>query len=277
MTSLPQTGKPTVRRIAGRERGSLAELWRYRELLRSLVVRNLKVKYQRSALGFVWTLLNPLLTVAVLVIVFSYVIKIQVPGYWAFLLSGYFVWNFAMQMITTSTTFLVEHATLRRSVAFPLEIPLFAATGSRLVEFSVELVLALLGLIFFYHRGVPASYLVLPLLLVLQVLIVTGLALCVATLAGFYNDVQHVIPVLLLMLFYLSPVFYPATLVPESLTPIYYLNPIAGLLTAYHTVLYEGVFPSVAHLAGLGSAAIVLWVVGYRLFNRFKPILVELV
>ena len=273
---LNQIDSPRVRRVSGRP-GSIAELWRYQELLRSLVVRNLKVKYQRSALGFVWTLLNPLLTVGVLVVVFSYVIRIKVPNYWAFLLSGYFVWNFVTQMITTSTTFLSQHATLRRSVAFPLEIPLFAATGSRLVEFAVELALALLGLILFYHHGVPASYVLLPLLLVLQVLIVTGLALCVATLAGFYHDVQHVIPVLLLMLFYLSPVFYPATLVPEPLQPLYYLNPIAGLLTAYHTVLYQGEFPSLALLGGLSGLAFVLSMLGYGLFNRFKPILVELV
>ena len=273
---LNQLDPPARKRISGRP-GSIAEMWRYQELLRSLVVRNLKVKYQRSALGFVWTLLNPLLTVAVLVVVFSYVIRIKVPDYWAFLLSGYFVWNFVTQMITTGTTFLAQHATLRRSAAFPLEIPLFAATGSRLVEFAVELALALLGLIIFYHHGVPASYILLPLLLVLQVLIVTGLALCVATLAGFYNDVQHVIPVLLLMLFYLSPVFYPASLVPESLQPLYYLNPIAGLLTAYHTVLYQGEFPSLTLLGGLSGLALVLSMLGYGLFNRFKPILVELV
>lgn len=273
---LSQLDPPALTRVSGR-RGSIAEMWRYQELLRSLVVRNLKVKYQRSALGFVWTLLNPLLTVAVLVVVFSYVIRIKVPDYWAFLLSGYFVWNFVSQMITTSTTFLAQHATLRRSVAFPLEIPLFAATGSRLVEFAVELALALLGLIIFHHHGLPASYVLLPLLLVLQVLIVIGLALCVATLAGFYNDVQHVIPVLLLMLFYLSPVFYPASLVPESLQPLYYLNPVAGLLTAYHTVLYQGEFPSLMLLGGLAGLALVLSMLGYGLFNRFKPILVELV
>jgi lipopolysaccharide transport system permease protein len=277
MTRVEPVERPSVTRRSRGHISRLSELWEHRELLRSLVVRNLKVKYQRSALGFVWTLLNPLLTVAVLVVVFSHVVKIDVPGYWAFLLSGYFVWNFAVQMLTTSTTFLVEHARLRRSVAFPLEVPLFAAAGSRLVEFAVELSLALLGLVIFYHQGVPASYILLPLLLVLQVLIVTGLSLCIATLAGFYNDVQHVIPVLLLMLFYLSPVFYPASIVPPSLQPLYYVNPIAGLLTAYHTVLYQGQFPSLLLMGGLIAAALVLSVLGYRLFNRFKPTLVELV
>ena len=90
--------------------GRLRRVWRYRELLHSLVVRNLKVKYQRSLLGFVWTLVNPLLTVAILVVVFSHVVRIQVPHYWAFLLSGYFVWNFMLQTLNTGTWIFAEHS-----------------------------------------------------------------------------------------------------------------------------------------------------------------------
>ncbi|HZN96516.1 MAG TPA: hypothetical protein VFB61_02195, partial [Gemmatimonadales bacterium] len=77
----------------------LGRLWRFRELLRSLVIRNLKVKYQRSLLGFVWTMLNPLLTVGILVLVFSHVVRIPLPDYWAFVLSGYFVWNCVLQTL----------------------------------------------------------------------------------------------------------------------------------------------------------------------------------
>ena len=99
------------------------------------MVRNLKVKYQRSLLGFVWTLVNPLLTVTILVVVFSHVVRIQVPHYWAFLLSGYFVWNFMLQTLNTGTYIFAEHSRLTRSVAFPSEILVFSAAGSRLIEF----------------------------------------------------------------------------------------------------------------------------------------------
>ena len=101
----------------------LSEVWRFREFLTSLVVRNLKVKYQRSVLGFIWTLLNPLLTVAVIAAIFSYVVRIEMPQYWAFLLSGYFVWNYVMQTLSSATYVLGEHAQLSRSVAFPKVIP----------------------------------------------------------------------------------------------------------------------------------------------------------
>ena len=261
---------------SSRPGSAFGEVWRYRELLRGLIVRNLKVKYQRSMLGFIWTLLNPLLTIAVLTIVFTYFIKIQVPNYWAFVFSGYFVWNFMLQMISTATYVMAEHAPLRRSVAFPSEVLLFAAAASRLVEFAIEMAIAVLLLIFIHHGTVPPSFILLPLLVTLQVLLAIGLAFPVATLSVFYSDVQHAIPILLLMLFYLSPVFYPATMVPESLLPFYYLNPIAGLLTLYHDSLYGGHWPSPVLLASMTVASVGLCGLGYALFNRYKRLFAEI-
>jgi lipopolysaccharide transport system permease protein len=253
------------------------DVWRYRELLRSLVVRNLKVKYQRSVLGFVWTLLNPMLTIAVLTLVFSYVIKIRVPEYWAFVFSGYFVWNFMLQMLSSSTYLLAEHAALRRSVAFPSEVLVLSTAASRLFEFAIEMMIALLLLIGFHHRGVPSSFLLLPWLVIIQVLLAIGLAMPIATLAVFYSDVQHAIPILLLMLFYLSPVFYPASLVPEHLRMFYLMNPIAGLLTLYHETLYEGRWPTLLLVAYVSLAALALCIVGYMIFNRYKRLFAEIV
>jgi ABC-type polysaccharide/polyol phosphate export permease len=255
----------------------LGEIWRYRELLRSLVVRNLKVKYQRSMLGFVWTLLNPLLTIAVLTMVFSYFIRIPVPHYWAFVFSGYFVWNFLQQILSTATYILAEHAPLRRSVAFPSEVLVFATAASRLVEFAVEMVIAVILLLIAHHHGVPASFALLPWLILIQVLLAIGLAMPIATLSVFYSDVQHAMPILLLMLFYLSPVFYPVTLVPDSLRPFYFLNPIAGLLTLFHEVLYGGQWPPISLLLGVTAAAFGCCAIGYLIFNRYKVLFAEIV
>ena len=119
----------------------LSQVWSHRELLHSMIIRNLKVKYQRSLLGFVWTLINPLLTVAILVLIFSHVVRIPLPHYWAFVLSGYFVWNCTLQTLNTGTYIFAEHSRLTRSVAFPSEILVFSAAGSRVLEFLAEIVL----------------------------------------------------------------------------------------------------------------------------------------
>jgi ABC-type polysaccharide/polyol phosphate export permease len=253
------------------------EIWGARELLRSLALRNLKIKYQRSALGFLWTLLNPLLTLTVLITVFSYVVRIRLPHYWAFLLSGYFVWNFLLQMLSSGAYVLAEHAGLRRSVAFPSEVLVLGTLASRLVEFLIELALVVLALVLLLHRGLPASFALLPFLLAIQILLALGLVLPLATLSVFYSDVQHALPVLLMVLFYASPVFYPARLVPAALRQLYFLNPVAGLLTLYQTVLYDGRFPSPVLLFGVAAAALLLAFLGHAIFNRYKDLFAELV
>jgi ABC-type polysaccharide/polyol phosphate export permease len=253
-----------------------ADVWRHRELLRHLVLRNLRVKYQRSLLGFLWTLLNPLLAVGILVAVFGHVVKVPIPAYWAFVLSGYFVWNFAMQMVGSSSYIFAEHAALRRSVAFPNEILVLSSTLSRLVEFAGELAIALSLLVLLHHHGTPASFVLLPVLVLLMVALVVGVLLPVATLAVFYHDVQHVLPAALLMLFYASPVFYPAHLVPEAMRTAYFLNPFAGLLTLFQTVLYEGRFPTLELLGGTAAAAVILCLAGYAIFARYQRHFAEL-
>lgn len=255
----------------------LVRVWRARELLRELLVRNLKVKYQRSLLGFVWTLVNPLLTVTILVLVFSRVVRIQVPDYWAFLLSGYFAWTFMLQTLTTGTWIFAEHSRLTRSVAFPSEILVFSAAGSRLLEFVAEIALTMGVLVLLHHHGVPESFVLVPLLLVLQLLLAIGLALPIATLSVFYHDVYHALPIALASLFYLSPVFYPASMVPEAFRALYFVNPIAGLLTLYHDVLYAGQWPSAAMFGVTLVQTVLVYTIGYALFNRYAAVFAEVV
>jgi ABC-2 type transport system permease protein len=274
VTARPYAG---VRVNAAGRTAPLADVWRHRGMLRSLVVRNLKVKYQRSALGFLWTFLNPLLTVGILAAVFSRVVRIPIPDYWAFLVSGYFTWNFTQQMLSSGTYVIAEHTGLRRSVAFPNEVLVLSAAASRLVEFAVELVFVLLALALLHHHGVPASYALLPLLVVLQVVLAVGLVMPIATVSVFYSDVQHALPIALMMLFYVSPVFYPTTLVPAAFQSLYYLNPLAGLLTLFHVVLYEGRFPSAALLGGTAAGALAIFALGYVVFNRYKALFAEVV
>lgn len=249
----------------------------WRELVLHLVLRHLRVKYQRSVLGFVWTLLNPLLTIGVLFGVFRFVIRLQVPDYWAFLLSGYFVWSFAQQTLTAATTVLPEHAHLSRNLPLPGEALILATALSRLVEFLAEMLLVLVLLAVFHHHGMPASFLWLPVLVVLQLALVLGLTLGIATASSFFHDIQHAMPIGLMVLFYASPVFYPTTLVPEIARPLYALNPFAGLLTLFHSALYEGRTPD-SWLAAATAAeiALIFWI-GYAVFRRYRALLPEIV
>ena len=269
----------TARYSAGdrSQRGLASDVWRYRELLRGLIVRNLTVRYQRSVLGFLWALLNPLLTIALLVGVFGFIFRIQVPSYWAFLLSGYFAWVFILHTLGTSITILQEHASMMKGASFPSEILVFSAAGARLIEFAAELLLVAITLSLFHHGRIPASLVLLPVVVVLQLLLTLGLALPAAAASVFFRDVQHGIPVLLSLLAYLSPVYYPPSMVPQSLQGVYRLNPLAGLLELYHTILYEGRFPSVAAFAGVAAASVFVFAVGLAIFRKHRNLLAEIV
>lgn len=259
-----------------RDKQPLRRVWQYRELIRNLVVRDVKVKYQRSALGLVWTLLNPMLMVAVLVSVFSYVIRIQLPNYWAFLISGFFVWNFIQLSLYHATTILRDHATLGRSVPFPSEVLILTASISKLVEYLVEITLVILVLLVFHHHSIPPSLVLLPLLVIMQLLMAVGLMAPVAVIAVMFYDVQHALPIVITSLFYLSPVFYPASMIPEPAQILYHLNPVVGLLRLFHIVLYDGAWPPTSLLLGVAASALGTCVIGYGIFKRFKYVCTEI-
>jgi ABC-type polysaccharide/polyol phosphate export permease len=213
----------------------------------------------------------------ILMAVFIHIVRIPIPAYWAFLLSGYFVFHCVSQIMTASSLVYLEHATMVRSIAFPVEAPVVAATLSRLFEFLIEIGLTLLLIIAFRHGGIPLSFILIPWLLLLMLLLTLGLAMPVAALSVFYYDVRHMLPAFLAALFYISPVFYSIDLVPEMLRPIYYINPIAYLLTIFHIVLYDGVLPSFLLLAGATAVIVATFLVGYALFNRSKHLFAEVV
>jgi len=253
------------------------QMLRFRRLVGVLVARNTKLKYQRSLLGFLWTLLNPLLMIAILLTVFTHVIRIPIPAYWAFLLSGYFAFHSITQSLNASAFVYLEYSSMVRNVVFPVGAPVFASSISRFLEFFVELVLIVAILAIVHHQGVPASFAALPLLLVLHFLLVVGLSLPIAALSVYYYDIRHVLSILLTAMFYVSPVFYRADMVPEAFRALYFVNPVAGLLDAYQHVLYDGRFPSASSVGILTLQVLVICLVGYGFFCRRKHEFAEVV
>ena len=254
----------------------LVELWRYRGLLRSLVVRDLKVKYQRSLLGLVWTLLNPLLTVAILVTVFTYVIRIQIVHYWAFLISGFFVWNFIQRTLYHATTILRDHASLSRSVYYPSEVLILATSLSKLMEFLLEILIVMIALVALHHHAVPSSLVLFPVIVAILLIMAIGLMFPLAVLSVLYYDLQHALPIVITSLFYISPVFYPVEMIPAAARPFYYLNPLVGVLDLFHVILYDGRWPSLTLLASVSAIALAICVAGHAVFKRYKEICVEI-
>jgi homopolymeric O-antigen transport system permease protein len=251
-------------------------IWPFRQLLLSLVARELTVKYQRSVLGLLWTLLNPILMVLVFIVVFSGIMRVGIESFWAFLISGFFAWGFTADAVVRSTVILRGQAGLRRTVAFPSEILVLDQLFSKLIEYLIELTLVLVVLCVFHHDGVPAPLILTPYLVLLQVLLTAGLMFPLSVFTVLYHDIEHALPALIRMLFYFTPIFYSVEMLPDSVRPFMYLNPFVGLLRLYHVVLYEGAWPSWTLLGAVTAVAVVVFLIGYSIFQRLKDVCVEL-
>jgi lipopolysaccharide transport system permease protein len=264
--------------------GRLAELNRYRDLLRNLVVRDLKVRYKNSVLGVLWSLLNPLLMTLVFTIVFTLMLGSEIANYPVLFMCGYLPWSFLAASLVGATNSIVGNAHLIKKVYFPREILPTAEVLSNLVNFLLALVVLFAMILAFRIRITPAV-LMLPLVILAQTLFVLGLAFILSTANVFYRDTQHILQVVLQAWFFLTPIFYPITVLPESSVIlgvtvnvqlwVRRLNPMASLVASYQDILYYGVPTGLDFLFRTFVTCAAVFVIGYLVFCRYSRILGE--
>jgi ABC-type polysaccharide/polyol phosphate export permease len=261
--------------------GVAREIWKYRDLLLNLVARDLAVRYRRSALGFFWSFLNPLLMMVVFSIVFQVVRPLSVRNYALFVLTGLLAWNFLAGSLGGAVRSITGNANLIDKVYFPREVLPLSVVLSNLVNFLLSLVV-FIPLSLLLGAQWSAWTLALPLIVGVQLILVTGLALLLAALNVFYRDTELVLDVALTGWFFLTPIFYELELLPKQVFGleldvwrlVYTLNPMATLVTDYrYILLYE--YPVIRHtLVSLATGLVVL-MVGWIVFRRCAPAFAE--
>jgi lipopolysaccharide transport system permease protein len=244
------------------------------DLLRVLVDRDMKLLYKRSALGIAWTLINPLLQLAVFSFVFRTVIPINVPRYSSFAFSGLLIWTWSQTALFQATGLITSNKALIRQPNFPTAILPVVTTMTGLIHFLLALPVLI---IFLAIDGIqPSSVLfVLPLLMVIQFILTVGLAYPLAALNVTFRDTQHTLGVLLQMLFYLTPIFYDLNSVPKEFQPFYQLNPLVPLIEAYRAILLKGTQPDWQVLLIVSLAVAVILPIGLAIFRRQSNTFVE--
>jgi lipopolysaccharide transport system permease protein len=260
----------------------LRELWQYRELIRNLVVRDLKVRYRSSILGIVWSWLSPLLMMIVYTVVFTILRggDESTPHYPVLLLCGLLPWNFFQDSVIQATGSIIGNAHLVNKVYFPREVLPISITLSNLVNFLIALPIFFVLVII---TGAPLTWwvLLLPITMLIHVAFTLGLAFFLATLNVFFRDTQHILGVVILAAFFLTPVFYPIHAVPQestvlgiTLNPQLWLrrlNPMASIIASYRDLLYRGAPTGVDFLLRTAATALVVLVLGYVIFLRYCP------
>jgi len=267
----------------------ITELAASRELVVNLTLRELRGRYKRSVLGWAWSLLNPLATMAIFSIVFIYFLKVTFPpgqpsGFDSFpfaLLIGLLPWNFVSNGMNGSMDALIANSNLVKKVYFPREVLIFANVASSVVTLLIELSVLSVALVIAGNFVVP-WLLPVALLVVIQTAFVIGIGLTLAVLNVYFRDVQHLVSILLQLWFYATPIVYPESAVPPHATiggigvlTLYRLNPMVRFVEAYRACLYDLRLPSAADFAYLVVAAIVAVAVGAVVFARLEPKLAE--
>jgi len=245
-------------------------IFQYRELLRNLVLKDLKIKYRDSAIGFLWSLVNPLLLILVYSFVFSHILKVGIANFSFFLLIGILPWNFFAQSLMMSTGSILDNGGLIRKVAVPMEVFPVATVLFNLAQFALALVVFLPMTLFFFDVAMGWVTLWFFPLLILHLLFTIGLSFMISTATVFYRDVRHFIEIALMLLFWLTPIIYDVKTIPESLRAAIFLNPQTFFILTYQDILYHQTAPDWQRMAILiGLAAGSLWA-GVRVAGSFK-------
>jgi ABC-type polysaccharide/polyol phosphate export permease len=245
----------------------MLDLYRYRDLVLALVARELKVRYRRSAIGFLWTMLQPLLMMLVFQIVFSHLFRFPIPDYPVYALAGILFWNFFSQSIVSSMNSLRGNAQLLQKLPVPKAVFPLSTVISGVVNLLFALVPMVAILLVTQHR-LHVSLLFLPVSILLATLFTLGAGLLLSPLAVFFSDTVELIGVLLTLLMYLTPLFYPMAALPDRVRWIVRFNPVRSILEVFRDPIYYGKVPPLSHLSVCLAIALVALVLGGWAFRK---------
>ena len=240
---------------------------KFKPFLKELVSRDVKVKYRRSILGVLWTLLNPLLMMTVLSIVFSNLFKFDIENFPLYLLCGQVIFNFFNDATTNAMSAIIGSASLIKKVYVPKYVFVMSRVCSSLINLMsscAALFLIMIGM----HAELHWTMLLSVVPLFLLVVLALGIGLILATIAVKYRDVLHLYSVLMAVLMYLTPVIYPMSILPEWLKPIVLLNPLTNILQMFRGVMMYNSLPGIKSILIAAVECVVMLVIGLYVFYK---------
>jgi lipopolysaccharide transport system permease protein len=248
-------------------------LWQYRSFILGNVKREFQQKYQNSLLGAAWNVINPLSMIIVYTVIFSQIMRAKLPGvestfaYSIYLCAGILTWGLFAEITSRSQNMFLENANLLKKLSFPkLCLPITVVLNAS-INFGIVFGLFVIFLIITGNYSGWPIIAMLP-LLVVQIAFATGLGMVLGVLNVFFRDVGQFFGIFLQFWFWLTPIVYPITILPESIRPLMSLNPMAPLMGAYQGILVRGQWPDWVSLWPIATLSVLLCLLGLRLFRR---------
>jgi lipopolysaccharide transport system permease protein len=264
----------------------ICEIYAYRDLLGNLVARDLKLRYKNSVLGFMWSLVNPMLLMLVFTIVFTVMIpNLSVPKFPVFVMAAVLPWNLFSTAVMGAIQSVSTSGHLIKKVYFPLEVLPLSVVLSNFANFLLAF-LVMFGMILLFGVPVRGVILLLPLIILIHFCFTCGVSFVLATLNVFYRDTGVIMEVLMQAWFFLTPVFYPLEMLPEAAIVmgielpvrrlLYILNPMASIIASYRSILYGSTVGTPPHapawdfLLRTAVTSFVTLAIGMWVFARYR-------
>ncbi|WP_143311951.1 ABC transporter permease [Carboxydocella sp. JDF658] len=252
----------------------IRELYEYRGLLLNLTKKELSLKYKGSVLGFLWSFMNPLLMMTIYSIVFTTIIRIGIEDFPIFFLGNFLPWTFFQMSVLSCVSSIVYNANLIKKVYFPREVIPLSITIANLINMLLSFIVFLLFLLFF-GKSINYSVFFLPIVIIIQFFFTAGLGMLLAALNTFFRDIEHLANVIFFAWFYITPIFFPLSMVPKDYKFMFLINPMTLIITNYTDILYFGKWPSVSNLLISLFLAGFVFLAGYYVFNKLKWLFAE--
>lgn len=249
---------------------TLKEIWAYRSMIRSLVHKDLRGRYQASVLGFLWTFIVPLCQLLVYTVVFSVIMRSNVEKFYLYLFVALIPWNFFSSCLTGGASCVIQQQSLVNKIYFPREvIPISYVTSSFVNMLYCEVVVVAVAL-FSGVRFTFAGILCLPVVMAVEYVLALGITMIMSAVNVYFRDLEHILGIVSMAWMFLTPIMYDMSMVPENLRFIFRLNPMTSIVTAYRDILYSGGVPRLETLLVSAGMGIFFLVIGFLVFGKLK-------
>lgn len=248
----------------------VAELWAYREMIVSLVRKDLRGRYKGSVLGFMWTFINPLLQLIVYTIVFSTILESGIDKFYLFLFVALVPWIFFSSALTTGATCIIGSKDMVNKIYFPREVLPISYVTSSFINMLFSFIVIFL-ILFLSGNGINIlAVLYLPIVMLVEYLLALGITMLTSALTVYFRDLEHILGIVTMAWMYLTPIMYGVNIVPEKLLPIFYLNPMTPIIIAYRQILYYKEIPQLETMIHGLLLGLVFLIVGWFSFSKLQ-------
>lgn len=253
----------------------IKEIYAYRQMIFSLVKRDLKGRYKGSVLGFLWTFLNPLLQLAVYTMVFSVIMRAGIKDYYLFLFVALIPWIFFSSSLTGGASCIMAQQDMVKKIYFPREVLPIAHVTSQFINMLLSFIVVFAVLIFAGYTMNPLAILCLPVIMIVEYILALGLTMIMSAVTVYLRDMEYILGIITMAWQFLTPVMYSIEQAPEEVQMIFQINPMTSVIVAYRDILYYGRVPELGTLLSAAVVGVVMLLVGWFVFDHLQKRFVE--